>query len=148
MNELLSKFRLLEELPGESLEELAPYLDEQIVDSGRALYRAREEASALVFVVQGRLRLEQDGVVVGGVGEGKSLGGASLALIGRRECDAIADADTRVLLLSRESYLRLRIDRPDIALVLQEALLRSFAQDVRAFLPELDPRRSIPRTST
>jgi len=138
MNELLSKFRLLEELPGESLEELTPYLDEQIVDSGRALYRAREEASALVFVVQGRLRLEQDGVVVGGVGAGSSLGGASLALIGRRECDAIADEDTRVLLLSRESYLRLRIDRPDIALVLQEALLRSFASDVRAFLPELD----------
>jgi hypothetical protein len=58
-------------------------------------------------------------------------------VIGKRECCALAETPVRLLTLSRESYLRLRLDLPQVALALQEGILRDLASVVRTWLPEV-----------
>lgn len=136
MRELIRDFSLLEELGEEGREVLADHLEDRPLEHGCALFRSGQEASELFLVAQGGVRLERDGEDIGSLKEGDVLGGASLVAIGKRECDAFAEGLARVFVLPLEGYLRLRMERPDVALALQEALLRTLSGDVRAFLPE------------
>ena len=52
----------------------------------------------------------------------------------------VAATPSSLLCLSRESYARLRLDQPALALQLEEAILRSFASLVRSVL--VDARSS------
>ncbi len=137
MKDLLSKVELLKDLGESAREQLAEHFEERRLDEGRALFRAQDEAEELYLVAEGRLRLEFSGQAVGMLGPGDVLGAASLVVIGRRECAAIAQTAVRVLTLTRESYLRLRLEQPQAALGLQEGILRDLANLVRAALPEL-----------
>ncbi len=137
MKDLLSKVELLKDLGQEAREQLAEYFEERRLDEGRALFRARDEAEELYLVAEGQVRLEFSGQAVGMLGPGDVMGAASLVVIGRRECAAIAQTTVRVLTLTRESYLRLRLEQPQAALVLQEGILRDLANVVRTALPEL-----------
>ncbi len=137
MKDLRSKVELLKDLGQEAREQLAEYFEERRLDEGRALFRARDEAEELYLVAEGQVRLEFSGQAVGMLGPGDVMGAASLVVIGRRECAAIAQTPVRVLTLTRESDLRLRLEQPQAALVLQEGILRDPAKVVRTALPEL-----------
>ncbi len=136
MKDLLAKVELLKDLGGDAREQLAEHFEERRLDEGRALVRMHDEAEELYLVAEGQLRLELSGEPVGTLGPGDVVGAASLVVIGRRECSAIAQTPVRVLTLTRESYLRLRLEQPQVALVLQEGILRDLANVVRASLPE------------
>jgi CRP-like cAMP-binding protein len=111
-------------------------MEERTLQSGDDVFRAGDEAEELLLLVDGHVRLEIKGVSMGRTGPGDVLGGASLVSIGNRECDAIAETPLALLVLSRESYLRLRSDAPQLALDLQEAILREFAGVVRGSVCE------------
>lgn len=136
MKDLLAKVELLKDLGGDAREQLAEHFEERRLDQGRALFRMHDEAEELYLVAEGQLRLELSGEPVGTLGPGDVVGAASLVVIGRRECSAIAQTPVRVFTLTRESYLRLRLEQPQVALVLQEGILRELAHVVRASLPE------------
>jgi hypothetical protein len=51
-------------------------------------------------------------------------------VVGRRRCDGSAQSVVLALALERTAYLRLRAEAPSVALVIQEAVLRSFARAV------------------
>ena len=91
-------------------------------------------AEELFFVAEGSLSIRSDGQTVADLGAGEVLGALCLVSIGLHECDAVAVQPTRVLCLSRESYLRLRSDQPALALQLAEAVLRNFSSVVRNIL--------------
>ena len=137
MKDLLAKVELLKDLGEDARDQLAEHFEERRLDEGRALFRAYDEAEELYLLAEGQLRLELSGEPLGTLGPGDVMGAASLVLIGRRECAAIAQTPLRVLTLTRESYLRLRLEAPQVALVLQEGILRDLANVVRASLPEL-----------
>ena len=130
-------FALLSELSQSEWVTLRAYLEPRDFAAGRALCLAREEAAELFLVDAGRVRLERDGRVLGFLERGDSFGSLALTTIGRRECAAIAEQDTRVFALTREAYLRLRREAPALALELAEAILRSFAGSVRPLLADL-----------
>src|SRR5262249_47620360 len=91
-----------------------------------------EEADALYFALEGAVTIRAEGQTFAELGPGEVLGALSLVSIGRRECDAVCAAPTRVMSLTRENYLRLLEDVPGLSLPLEEAVLRSFATLVRS----------------
>ena len=113
---------------------LLEFLETREVEEGRALFRAGEESSDLYFLIDGALRLEVSQRETGALGAGEVLGSMSLVGMGDHVCAALATKPSRVLVLSRESYLRLRGDYPAIALQLQEAIVARIAADLRRAL--------------
>ena len=144
MKDDLERFELLCELGGEERRGLAEFLRETEVDAGDVLFQAGEEAEDMYFLVHGALRIETGGRVLGYLNAGEVLGVVSLIQISRRECDAIAQEPSRLLVLSREGYMRLRADLPTVALALQEGILRSFAGHVRVVLADRRASSSSP----
>jgi CRP-like cAMP-binding protein len=127
----LREFPLLEDITENDRRALGEYAREHRFDQGQEVFREGREADALLFVIEGRVRLERKGEEIGFIDSGDVLGALSLFTIGTRKCDAVAEEPTRVLSLSRENYLRMRADDPAIALGLQEGILRSLAGAVR-----------------
>jgi CRP-like cAMP-binding protein len=113
---------------------LLEFLEPRSIEEGRALFRAGEESADLYFLVDGALRLEVAQRETGALGAGEVLGSMSLVGMGDHVCAALATKASRVLVLSRESYLRLRADHPAIALQLQEAIVARIATDLRKAL--------------
>ncbi|HTO55934.1 MAG TPA: cyclic nucleotide-binding domain-containing protein [Myxococcota bacterium] len=136
MTSPLAGFPLLSEISAEDQEKLESYLETRELDAGSVLFHGGEEADALYFAIEGALTIRADGQTMAELAAGEVLGALSLISIGRRECDAVAAAPTRVMSLTREHYLRLRDDLPGLALCLQEAVLRSFANLVRGVVGE------------
>ncbi len=131
----LKDFDILRDLSAEERENLQDFLEERSYDDRRAIFRRHDEAAELLLLTQGCIRLESDGEDLGELTPGSALGHASLVRIGQRACAAYAKGSVSVLKLSREAYLRLRGDYPQIALTLQEGILSSFAETVREVLP-------------
>jgi CRP-like cAMP-binding protein len=134
MSEQLDRFPLLGELIADDRQALAEFLTAREIDAGSTLFRASEEAEELFFVTQGSLAIRSEGQTIADLGAGEVLGALCLVSVGLRACDAVATEPAHVLILSRESYLRLRTDQPALALQLGEAVLRSFASLVRNLL--------------
>jgi CRP-like cAMP-binding protein len=134
MSSPLAGFPMLSELSDENRSALEGYLESREYDPGSILFHSGEEADALYFALEGAVTIRAEGQPVAELGPGEVLGALSLVSIGRRECDAVCAAPTRVMSLTRERYLRLREDVPGLALALQEAVLRSFASLVRGIV--------------
>ena len=132
MIEFLAKFELLQEVGDENRELLCDFLDKRNLRSDELLFQVGEEAAALYLVVDGELGLELEGEALGTVQAGETLGGASLVCIGNRQCDARARNPVFLLVLTRESYMRLSSEAPELAFGIQAALMREFAAAVRA----------------
>ena len=128
----LGKFELLQELSEEQRESLEDALSESTLEPDQALFRCRDEAAELHLICEGGVRLELNGRELGALHVGESLGGASLAVVGNRQCDAYAIGKTRLLTLTRPAYLSLCSDAPAVALALQEGVLRAFAGCLRS----------------
>ena len=132
----LDRCSLLSEFLPDDRKALAEFLEPRELDPGSTLFRATEEAEEAYFVVEGGLNVRAAGETLGELGPGEVLGALCLVSAGRRECDAVAATTTKLLCLSRETYLRLRGDAPALALQLQEAVLRSFGSVVRSVTTE------------
>jgi CRP-like cAMP-binding protein len=136
MTALLDGFPLLSELTTEERGSLEACLETRELDAGSVLFHGGEETDALYFVVDGALAIKSEGQTVSELGVGEVIGALSLVCVGRRECEATAAAPTKLLSLTRESYVRLREDLPALALRLQEAILRSFSMLVRGVIAD------------
>lgn len=135
--EALEKFELLRELGPEERESLLEFLESRRFADGRSLYTQRDEAAELILIAEGSVRLERTGQALVELPDGAALGAATLVCFGERPCTARAVGPVEALLLSRENYLRLRIAHPELALSLQEAIVRSLAQAASALIPGL-----------
>lgn len=138
MSEVLAKAQLLEELGEAGRETLGEFLEPRTYQDGFLLFQQSQEASELLFITEGQVGLRKAGEEVACLESGDSLGAVSLAVIGRRECEAVAIGCVQVLALTRERYLRLRADYPAVALDLQEGVLRHFSGALRAILDDLN----------
>jgi CRP-like cAMP-binding protein len=143
MSDPLEKFALLSELLPDDRKGLADFLEPRELDPGSTLFRAGEEAEELYFLVDGALSVRSAGDLVGELGAGEVLGALCLVSVGRRECDAVAATASSLLCLSREGYLRMRGDAPNLALKLQEAVLRTFSSLVRSTLSDANAAAAV-----
>ena len=72
----LDGFALLEELTAEERDQLHDFLEVRSYQDGGLLFYEREEAAELILIVEGGVRLECGGDLLGKTGEGAALGGA------------------------------------------------------------------------
>jgi CRP-like cAMP-binding protein len=131
----LKGFALLAELREEERELVLDLLERTDLDGGEQLFAEGQEADGLVLVERGALALQSARAgTLGEVGAGETLGALSLVAVGPREATALARGETRVWLLSRESFRRLCEDSPRGACRILEAALADFAAAVRESL--------------
>mgnify|MGYP006322727683 CR=1 FL=1 len=64
----------------------------------------------------GVVSIRSEGQPIAELGPGEALGALCLVSAGLRMCDAVAATPSSLLCLSRESYARLRLDQPALAL--------------------------------
>lgn len=134
----LKRFPLLSELTDADREAVAELLEPIELAPGRQCFREGQEADGLLLVERGELRLEsQRSGELGSSGEGTVLGALSLLVVGPREVTAMAVVPTRVLQLSRTSFLRLAEDHPRTGLRLAQAIMAEFAGAVREGLDRI-----------
>ena len=132
----LSQFAALAEFSDSAREVLDGLLESQEFRPGRSLFVQGQEAEEMMFITQGQVAVQIGGQERGEIGSGEVLGAASLVLIGTHECSAVAQDHVSVRTLSREGYLRLRADFPEVALDLQEGILRALTSALRGYLDE------------
>jgi len=130
----LEAIAALDELGQTQLERLEAFIEERHCEDGAALFHANDESTELLWLVEGRIRLLCDGRDQGVLERGAMVGSLSLTAVGSRACDARVEGAARLYALDRESYLRMRSDDPELALLLQEAIVRSLAGDLRGLL--------------
>jgi CRP-like cAMP-binding protein len=146
MREGLPKLAVLAELEPEERGILAELLEEHRLPPGTVLFAEGDDASSVLFVASGTLKVERRGVgAVGTLGAGACVGGASLVTLGAREATCTALEPTRVLELDRSAFRRLVVDAPRAACRLLEALAAQIAEAARAALDSVaaaavDPR--------
>ena len=144
----LKRFTLFEELSEEEREVLSEGIERIELEPGDVLFREQEEASGLVLLVEGRVRLESQRVgELGSVGPGSALGAVSLVTVGPREASAIAESACSIFLLRRSTFRRLADDAPRAACRVAEAIARETAAFLRAGLEPL-VRSAVDRTQT
>jgi len=144
----LKRFALFEELSEEEREVLADEVERIELEPGDVLFREQEEASGLVLVLEGRVRLESSRAgELGSVGPGTALGAVSLVAVGPREASAVADSACSIFLLRRSTFRRLAADAPRAACRLAEAIARDAAALLRAGLEPL-VRNAVDRAQT
>ena len=144
----LKRFALFEELSEEEREVLSDGIERIELEPGDVLFREREEASGLVLLVEGRLRLEsQRAGELGSLGPGSALGAVSLVAVGPREASAIAESACSIYLLRRSTFRRLADDAPRAACRLAEAIARESAALLRSGI-EVLVRSAVDRTQT
>jgi CRP-like cAMP-binding protein len=133
----LASFPLFAHLTRSDRKTLLDYLEERSYEDDSRVFGDGEEASEMLLVAEGEVRIETGGEVRGRLGKGEAIGGLSLVAIGRRACAARSAGPLRVFALSREAYMRLRTDAPPLALALQESIIRRFAGALRSALSDV-----------
>jgi CRP-like cAMP-binding protein len=128
----LKAFALLGDLAEDERELVAELLEGQDLDAGEQLFCEGQEAEGLVLVERGALELSSARAgELGQLSEGECLGAVSLVAVGPREATAVAAGETRVWVLSRESFRRLAEDAPRAACRILEGALADLAGAVR-----------------
>ncbi len=132
----LKGLSLLLEFTQEDREELIELLDEDNFEAGSTIFSEGDEADSLYLVAEGSMRIESEHWGrLGLVCEGGAAGALSLVVVGRRQANAVAESDCRVLTLSRSGFRRLAEDAPRTACRLVEAMVREQAILLRDNLP-------------
>ena len=134
----LKQYSIFESLSELERAAVADLLEPMDLDPGEQLFLEGQESEGLVLVESGALALQS--ARMGELGElpaGSCLGAVGLVVPGRREVTAVASAETRVWLLSRESFQRLAIDDPAATARVLEAVIVDLASLTRMALDRL-----------
>jgi len=134
MSAVLANTAILAELGEDERASLLEFLEARRIEEGGTLFHPGDESSEMYVVVDGAIRIEVDGTEAVRVGPGGVLGALSLVKAGGRRCAAVAAETSSLLVLSRASYFRLRLDHPALALTLQEGIVREVSGDLQALL--------------
>ena len=111
-------------LPEPAKRALAAELDEVDVPAGELIVNQGDFAYELFAILEGTVRVEQDGEVVATLGTGDLCGEIGLLLTGRRTAAIVAEMPVRMLALFDQDFRRLSNDHFEFA-----ELIRSQSRD-------------------
>jgi hypothetical protein len=133
LGKLVGRIELFDGLTEEQVLRLAGACGQRTYKQGDRLFMIGEESSELLFVMEGRVRIELDDAerVVGVVGAGDSLGEVALLTGTAHSASATAMTPVKVGVLPRRRLLELMRQRPDIAVVLYRNLARGLGEKLR-----------------
>jgi hypothetical protein len=128
---LLREVFLLRDLTETERMEVAPWLEERVVEKGGRLLREGDEAAEFFLVVEGRVRISRGEVRLTDVGPGAHLGELALARKATRSASATALERTWLLALSRDRFHEICRRKPEIGAKLAVALLDAVGDRLR-----------------
>lgn len=125
--ELLAACPLFSGVGGDELAALATCATEVDYRSGSVIVRHGEIGTGFFVVIEGRVRVVQDGEVVAHLGPGEFFGELSVLDQLPRNAQVAADEPTRCLALASWDFERVLLEHPELSL----AILRGLARRLR-----------------
>ncbi|UCF66916.1 MAG: cyclic nucleotide-binding domain-containing protein [Acidobacteriota bacterium] len=107
----------------DQLSHVATVSREQQLAAGSVLFREGDPPGDLFVILDGRVRLEQNGAVVAVAHAGEALGTWSLFDEHRRRATAVADEDAHLLVLDRQEFYDVLSEHIDIVKSLVQDLV-------------------------
>ena len=117
---------------------IAPFLEEIVVEAGRALCTEGEAGDDFYVIVSGKLRISRGSTHLVDIGPGGHLGELALVRSGPRTATARAVQRSRVFALSRERFLEIVRRKPLLAARLTLALLQTMGERLVDLTERLD----------
>ncbi len=114
----------------ESLAHLLAGMREQVVGAGATVFRKGDAGDALYIVIDGKLRLESDGVHLVTRCAGECVGEFALVDEGPRSASAMAETTACLLRWDREQFQRTLLETPEVARGIFRILTAKLRQDV------------------
>ncbi len=130
--EILRRVPLFSGLDRRGLEEVAGLADEVDLEPGQTFIRQDQTAHEFFVVLEGSVRIERDGVLLGTLGPGDYLGEIGLIDERPRSATAISESRSRLLVIGHREFHSLLERFPDIAL----QVLKTLAARVRRTEPD------------
>lgn len=124
---LLAGVDLFAAVPLSVLASLAAVMEVRDLPSGAVLVAEGDPGDALFVVVDGSLRIETGGRLLGTTGPGGVIGELALLDPAPRSASAIAVEDTRVLALARDDFALVLADHPQLS----EGVIRYLVRFIR-----------------
>jgi CRP-like cAMP-binding protein len=106
----------------ESLRQIGQLADEVDVPDAYVLMRQGDQAQEFFLIVDGRVRIEQDGKTIASLGPGEFLGEIGLIDEGRRTATAVTEGPARLLVITHQGFDSLLDLSPAIRLEVMKAL--------------------------
>lgn len=129
--ELLSRVPLFSRCRGNALEELGRLADEIDVPAGATLTQEGKSGAEFFVLVDGRVRVEREGKVVGRLEPGDFFGEIALIDGGPRSATVVAEMPAKLLVIAHREFHTLLADFPGI----RQAVFEALAQRVRNLEP-------------
>ncbi len=129
--ELLRRVPLFAECQGKPLDLIMRMADEVDVADGYTLMRQGDLAQEFFLIVEGRVRIEKEGVAVATLGAGDFLGEIALLSEGRRTATAVAEGPTKLLVITHRGFNSLLDSSPAI----RTAILKGLADRLLSLEP-------------
>lgn len=126
--ELLAGCPLFSGVGGAELAAIAERATEVDYDPGAVIVRHGEIGTGFFVIIEGRVRVVQDGVVVAHLGAGEFFGELSVLDQLPRNAQVAAEEATRCLALASWDFERVLLDNPELSL----AILRGLARRLRS----------------
>jgi CRP-like cAMP-binding protein len=142
----LKKIPMLANLPSPELAALAENARERYFSKGQELLREGEPVSTVYLIVDGSVRVSRGNTILGNLGPGAPLGGVSLLARDERGVRAVAQAETFVLSLDRETLIEVCEDHFLIVHEMMSHLCRWFIEFQRKRWPSLAGVQALRRT--
>jgi HEAT repeat protein len=111
---------------------------EEAFQRGQRIYAEGDPGDALYVIVEGSVEARREGEVVLSMGARESFGETSLFDGQPRINEAVAIADTRVLVIDRRDFLDLLADRPELL----AGMFRVLSRQLKSMVVEVAARRS------
>jgi len=107
-------------------------VDEMELPAGHVLMEQGRAGSEFFVIVEGKVRVDRDGMRIDTLGPGDFLGEISLVDHRPRTATAVCETACRVLVLGHREFHTLMADEPSIA----QAVMRSLADRLRKLEPQ------------
>ncbi len=123
------ELRFFSFMADEDLDEVAGYFECRQLPAGKTLWKEGDPASFVVFIVAGRIGINKttefggNPIVIGLFSRGAMIGEQSLLENTPRGDNAVVLDHLDMIILSRQSFQRLLIERPQLGIKLLEGML-------------------------
>ncbi len=122
--ELLARVPLFAGCSRSAVNAIASLVDEVDVPDGKVLLQQGAMAHEFFLILEGRVRMERDGHVLGHLGPGEFMGEIALIDKGPRTATATAEGPGRVGVLAPREFHSLLDTHPDVRMAVLQALAR------------------------
>lgn len=132
---LISEMPLFDALDVEEVDYIEKWLIYKDLDEGSVVYKQGTNGKSVCFVVDGELSVVRrdngSDVTIGTVKRGESVGEVAILDGLTRSADVIASTDTSVLILKKDDFDKLVLEKPQVGIKILKSLAKALSATLR-----------------